>query len=1191
MEKNHKMKFWKKISTIALSCFAVIFLGTALSGCGEKPSSTTWQISPSAPTAETAGETGAMYLDTSNFDLYVKTDSGWQLLGSIKGTNGTNGNNGANANLWIVGDATPEEETGLTGDLFLDTVTGNIYQKSETGWGDAIGNIRGTAGKNANVWIVGETNPTPSTPAVKGDIYLNTVTGDYFQKGDLDWTQLGTLKGENGKNGQDANQWFVNNGEPSANLGDETDMYLDTNTGNIYKKGPVAWALVGNFNGNDGKDANMWIVGSENPTVNTEGNINDLYFNKTTGDIYQKLQAGTWAHVSNIKGTNGNTWSIGETNPSNNNGTNGDLYLHTTSYDIYQKIDGAWIKVGNLKGETGTTWTVDGQDPTKNTQGNIGDLFLNSVSGDIFKLTQTGWEVIDNIRCQWFIGEGTPSNTLQSHLGDIYLNKTNGDLYQRIKSGNNLAWSKVGNIKGENGQNANAWLSGAGQPAQEIGNNNDFYIDSDTYNVYSKTNNQWELFGNIRGTQGESGTSLVSVDIEYSVDSNNHTIAIYKFTLSNDETINITTTLPADIASIQLAPNYDSSRDWTIPFWTTNSTELRIEITYSDGTTLIETPKKSMFDINFETEGEYKNFKIHYQGKEYIIPNTLIVYNPDEATVDSISINKYNKMIWYKNGSEFEIPKHLISFTANFPHSSKTVYLDDPNVTIQIPTTTTLGTTFTATITYKGQKSTTIEVIPVTELSSILSGSHYEYSGKSEITSVINSNNIFNDNDYIEILTSDNQYYYLVNMTNDLLVNFDNTNPIIAQEFSINSSALYGATPSMEQTITVTLYNPDEITSRTGKLIVSKEYGNNSYQLPYLATVSDINEITDAYIELYINLNNGTSLLIETIDFDPTLITSSPDFSSTDTNYFAINYKGEKYDISVELYNPASPYKQITAIKDGNSSVTFISPTIPSDPEHFAEHLKESLLGFVLEFEKYEPIYLGNNEYSFIDSIEFNSQTINLYTNSEDFDENKINIDISMISPTQIATQSLLISYHNMTTILKLNLLVDTQPQNPGDPRQYNLRGTALTFDNMTQNMFGYESVLLLEYNKEELGTDNMYPLVARVTTQEGTFDFTFNDTDKTNVIKINFPTPAYFIIDESESIISPFIPTGTGESYTGILNGESVTVEVFDSKYVVISNETAVIATVDLKGTSDNYYIEILGYTGTFNGTSIDFI
>ena len=112
----------------------------------------TWFTGEGAPEA-TQGSKGDLYLDTVAFDIYEKSDEGWQFIGNLKGEDGQDGQDGEDGQdgiggaTWLVGEGAPNVDVGNNGDLYLDTVSGDIYVKSKDGW-DQVGNLQGPPGKD-----------------------------------------------------------------------------------------------------------------------------------------------------------------------------------------------------------------------------------------------------------------------------------------------------------------------------------------------------------------------------------------------------------------------------------------------------------------------------------------------------------------------------------------------------------------------------------------------------------------------------------------------------------------------------------------------------------------------------------------------------------------------------------------------------------------------------------------------------------------------------------------------------------------------------------------------------------------------------------------------------------------------------------------------------------------------------------
>src|SRR5690606_10747019 len=101
----------------------------------------TWFAGEGEPAAE-LGEAGDLYLDTATFNVYGKDEDGWELLGTLRGEDGVDGA------TWLTGEGAPEEVEGNYGDLYLDTVSGDVYLYSveADGW-EVVANLQGPPGE------------------------------------------------------------------------------------------------------------------------------------------------------------------------------------------------------------------------------------------------------------------------------------------------------------------------------------------------------------------------------------------------------------------------------------------------------------------------------------------------------------------------------------------------------------------------------------------------------------------------------------------------------------------------------------------------------------------------------------------------------------------------------------------------------------------------------------------------------------------------------------------------------------------------------------------------------------------------------------------------------------------------------------------------------------------------------------
>lgn len=255
-----------------------------------------------------------------------------------------------------------------------------------------------------------------------------------------------------------APSWLNGTGAPAGALGTVLDNYLDTVSGNIYRKtGAAVWTLIGNIRGGDG---DSWYSSSGAPSGSL-GAIGDFCLNTLNGDVYTKTAATTWTITGNIKGikgdkgdtgTAGATWLNGAANPTSGIGAIGDFYLNTTSGDTFKKT-------------AATVWTLQG-----NIKGGDGD--------------------------KWHSGAGVPAGILGS-IGDNYLDTVTWDVYDKNAVS---TWTKTGNIKGGPGTDGATWLSGTVDPTSGIGAVNDYYLNTSSGDTFKKTSaTDWTLLGNIKG--------------------------------------------------------------------------------------------------------------------------------------------------------------------------------------------------------------------------------------------------------------------------------------------------------------------------------------------------------------------------------------------------------------------------------------------------------------------------------------------------------------------------------------------------------------------------------------------------------------------------------------------------------------------------------------------------------------------
>ena len=349
-----KTKLWIRVLCFILS---MLFVVTTLAACESEPGpqgptgeagadgadglpgldGNTWTAGAGVPTA--TANSGDMYLDTLTNNVYQYNGTAWTLIASIQGadgaqgpqgesgTPGTPGTPGEDGTKWHTGNGIPTVINGVVaGDLYLDLTTGDVY-KYTTVWGK-IGNIKGADGQNGgsgsagapgadgNTWTVGEGAPTGT--AKNGDMYYDKTNSKVYQYQSTAWVELGSIKGDKGDQGQqgatgapgaDGTKWYTGEGAPTASITDMKagDIYLDLNTGNVYKytttwgepigclKGVAGENGAAGSTGAAGANGNTWTAGEGAPL--TAANNGDMYYDQVSGAVYQ-YQTNGWVLLS-----------------------------------------------------------------------------------------------------------------------------------------------------------------------------------------------------------------------------------------------------------------------------------------------------------------------------------------------------------------------------------------------------------------------------------------------------------------------------------------------------------------------------------------------------------------------------------------------------------------------------------------------------------------------------------------------------------------------------------------------------------------------------------------------------------------------------------------------------------------------------------------------------------------------------
>ena len=183
--------------------------------------------------------------------------------------------------------------------LAWDSVSGNWTNVNATG------GMPGPPGVNGTVWFTNSSAPSSGT-GIDGDYFFNSLNGDVYQKVTGAWVLIGNLMGPTGATGAQGIQgiqgiqgntgangatWFSGSGVPSSGLGSSGDYYLDTVSGNVYKKNG-SWSVIGNLMGPQGPKGDKGDKG-DTGAQGTPGTQIDQAVNTTSSPTFANLNVGT----------------------------------------------------------------------------------------------------------------------------------------------------------------------------------------------------------------------------------------------------------------------------------------------------------------------------------------------------------------------------------------------------------------------------------------------------------------------------------------------------------------------------------------------------------------------------------------------------------------------------------------------------------------------------------------------------------------------------------------------------------------------------------------------------------------------------------------------------------------------------------------------------------------------------------
>jgi hypothetical protein len=339
-------------------------------------------------------------------------------------------------NQWKYGAGVPASNLGLVGDYYLDTATGNVYNKTNSTTWVLISNIMGPQGPAG---AVGATGPQGSTGATgltgsqgstgltgpagpTGPQGIQGLPGTNGAVGATGLTGPAGAAGTNGINGTNGTAVLNGNTNPSVGTGVNGDFYINTSTNELFGPKtngtwPAGVSLLGpqGPQGIQGLPGTNGAVGATGPAgaQGIQGIAGPQGLQGTTGATGLTGAAGVAGPqgvtgTNGINGTNGTAVLNGNTNPTAGTGVNGDFYINTATNELFgPKANGAWPAGINLIGPAGPAG--NGVSPTYT----IG--YWPDLGGYVFRISSDGkhglvCETIDQGTCEATFAQNLVSN-------------------------------------------------------------------------------------------------------------------------------------------------------------------------------------------------------------------------------------------------------------------------------------------------------------------------------------------------------------------------------------------------------------------------------------------------------------------------------------------------------------------------------------------------------------------------------------------------------------------------------------------------------------------------------------------------------------------------------------------------------------------------------------------------------------
>ena len=479
------------------------------------------------------GDNGDYYLDSLTGDVYSKQSGSWSVIMNIKGEKGDKGDTGEKGEQGEQGEQGPAGPAGEKGDAGEQGPKGDTGEqgpigpqgeKGETGEQGPAGpqgepGQDGTNGKDGSMWYNGEGAPS-ELEGVNGDYYLDSLTGDVYNKQSDTWSKVANIKGPagSGSGGSGVSSYNELQDKPRINgvelLGNKTSDDLGIKvTGKL-----VSISNDSVFSTEQIKELKQSLT--DNQFVVIEYNNNEVYsYNSVSG--YQLSDDSVMLYMSIVEDSVNKIvgiqispdvqvdirtiTSVSVVNSLDSDSTTSALSANQGKV-LKGLIDNIELTPGpkgdtgeqgpagpaGADGKNGATW-LNSLGVPDNSSGAEGDYNLDTETGNVYKKGSLAWELVGNIK-------GKKGDT-----GEAGPQGPAGEKGEKGDTGETGPQGPAG-ADGTPGKDGSMWYNQSGAPLEETGVDGDYSLDTATGDVYEKKESAWSLIGNIKGPKGDAGS-------------------------------------------------------------------------------------------------------------------------------------------------------------------------------------------------------------------------------------------------------------------------------------------------------------------------------------------------------------------------------------------------------------------------------------------------------------------------------------------------------------------------------------------------------------------------------------------------------------------------------------------------------------------------------------------------------------